>query len=178
MGQAKPVPPLRSCTYTASSSVKLRSVKLRSKNETITRSKQCLCIVCISWTFYAGYLQAVVKKQVLGLLLGGTVHRGGLDAGESSVAGTLSSSWLDAEGASLIRTLCKSWGEEAQPAMVQILRLLIARGELTEAADLSSAESASTAENVSAAMSCALGVAHLLPAIVKCVTTPQVICSG
>lgn len=154
-------------------------------------------------TLHVEYLQAVVKEQVLELLLGATVHRGGLDAGDSSVAGTLLSRWLDAEGASLIRTLGKLWGVEAPPVMFQLFNLLLARFEVTDTADLSASEilasavnatealdaieaveataaenttaakSADTAENASAAASataagsCALGVAHLLPALVK-----------
>lgn len=65
--------------------------------------------------------------------------------------------WLDAQGGSLIRTLGKAWGDEAPAGLMQILRMLVARrGQ------------AGPQQRAAAAESCALAVAHLLPALLRC----------
>ena len=68
--------------------------------------------------------------------------------------------WLDVEGASLIGTMGKAWGEEMPHSMASLLRMLFLRQKHPYRPP--------GAEGTAAVESCALGVAHLLPALVTC----------
>lgn len=65
--------------------------------------------------------------------------------------------WQDEEGASLVRTLSKAWGGKAPQLMICPLKIVVELGMQ------------SRTENPTASESCALGVAHLLPALLECV---------
>lgn len=69
--------------------------------------------------------------------------------------GSPARSWLDAEGISLIGTLGKAWEDDAPRTLGRLLKLLVVRGQHTGR------------QNPGAAKSCALGVAHLLPAMLR-----------
>lgn len=62
--------------------------------------------------------------------------------------------WLDGEGAGLIRTLRKSWGDETPKNAIPLLQMLAEMGQPTGT------------EHSAAALRCAQGVVHLLPAVI------------
>ena len=66
------------------------------------------------------------------------------------------SGWLDAEGASMIGTLRKASGNQAPLSLVQLLARLVEQAEVLGAGHPAAAET------------CALCVAHLLPAVLRC----------
>ena len=63
--------------------------------------------------------------------------------------------WLDAEGASLIGTLRKAYGNEAHLGLLQLIDQLVERAEELGAGHPAAAETR------------ALGVAHLLPVVLR-----------
>lgn len=73
----------------------------------------------------------------------------------STCFGSPNPSWLDTEGASLIGTLRKAWGDEAPRHLGGFLLELLERGQRLGL------------ESPAAAESCALGVAHLLPVLLR-----------
>lgn len=114
-----------------------------------------------------------MKENVLGLLLAATAPPKWLDAEGASfyrTAGKVGGEeattsvrmlccWLDAEGASLLRTAGKAWGREV-PLQLHRLILTILQRQLLRPDDLGAADDSS-----------ALAVAHLYPALFKCVCT-------
>lgn len=70
--------------------------------------------------------------------------------------------WLNAEGASLIGTLRKAWCDDAPRNLAMLYVIIVQRQLQTEAP--------------AADDSCALAVAHLLPALLKCASHSH--CSG
>ena len=100
--------------------------------------------------FTSTKLQINKNLEALGLLLRASEQRS-----DRSQSDSILKNWLDASGSSVIRTLSKVWEDDAPELLGWLLMRLLARSHLFRAEIPAAAESA------------ALGVAHLLPVLLR-----------